>query len=178
MPDEQLKRALNLPQLIFYGVGTMVGAGIYSVIGAAAMEAGNLLWLSFVFAGVAAFLTVLSYAELASMFPQTGAEYNFLKAAFPDLPLFGFMAGYLIAINAAATSATVAIAFSGYLGVFVSVPMMVTAFTLLALCTAVNIAGIRESTWVSIGLICIEVSGLLLLIWTGFADGEPGRSFA
>ncbi len=175
---EQLKRTLTLSQLVFYGVGTMIGAGIYSVIGAAAAEAGARLWLSFLFAGAAAFLTVLSYAELVAMYPDTGAEYNFLKAAFPERPLFSFMAGYLIALNAAATAATVALAFAGYLDVFVDFPAPPAALLLLTACTVLNIAGIRESTWVSIGLICIEVAGLLLLIWSGFESGEMGRSFA
>ncbi|MEY4642781.1 MAG: hypothetical protein RLZZ227_2775 [Pseudomonadota bacterium] len=178
MANEQLKRTLNLPQLVFYGVGTMVGAGIYSVIGAAAAEAGPRLWLSFIFAGIAAFLTVLSYAELSAMYPQTGAEYNFLKQAFPKRPLFSFMAGYLIALNAAATAATVALAFAGYLNVFVELPAPIVALSLLTLCTALNIAGIKEATWVSIALICIEVAGLVLLVWSGFESGEMGRSFA
>ena len=178
MASDQLKRTLTLPQLIFYGVGTMVGAGIYSVIGAAAAEAGAQLWLSFILAGIAAFLTVLSYAELVSMFPNTGAEYNFLKAAFPELPVLSFMAGFLIAMNAAATSATVALAFTGYLGIFVMAPEALVALALLAVCTVINIAGISESTWVSIGLICIEVAGLVLLVWTGFVDGDATASFA
>lgn len=155
----------------------MVGAGIYSVIGAAAQEAGSQLWLSFIFAGIAAFLTVLSYAELVAMHPKTGAEYNFLKAAFPELPVFSFMAGYLIALNAAATSATVALAFAGYLNVFVEASAALVALLLLMLCTLLNIAGIRESTWVSIGLICIEVAGLLLLIWSGFESGRMVTAF-
>ena len=73
-----LKRTLKLPQLVFYGVGTIVGAGIYSVIGAAAGQAGPYLWISFLLAGFAAFLTVLSYAELASALPKAGGEYQFL----------------------------------------------------------------------------------------------------
>jgi APA family basic amino acid/polyamine antiporter len=175
--NQPLKRTLTFPHLVFYGVGTMVGAGIYSVIGAAAMEAGAQLWLSFVLAGIAAVLTVLSYAELVAMYPDTGAEYNFLKAAFPQQPLFAFMAGFLIALNAAATSATVALAFTGYLNVFAEVPAMIIAPLLLAACTALNIAGIRESTWVSIGLICIEVAGLVLLVWSGFESGSMGKAF-
>jgi APA family basic amino acid/polyamine antiporter len=177
MAAEQLNRTLNLPQLVLYGVGTMVGAGIYSVIGAAVGETGNQLWISFLLAGLAAFLTVLSYAELTSMFTKTGAEYEFLKAAFPRWRILSFMAGYFIAFNAAATSATVALAFAGYLDIFVSVPVMLTAFLLLAICTTINIAGIREATWVSISLICIEVAGLLLLIASGFQSGEMGKSF-
>jgi amino acid transporter len=167
-----LKRSLNLPQLAFYGVGTIVGAGIYSVIGAAAGEAGTYLWLSFLFAGVAAFLTVLSYAELASLLPKAGGEYQFVKYAFKHLPWLAFMAGFLIALNAAATSATVAIAFAGYFNVFVDAPGIVISLVLLGLCTALNIIGIRESTWVGIGLICIEVTGLLIVIGCGIAGGD------
>ncbi|MCF8496606.1 MAG: amino acid permease, partial [Alphaproteobacteria bacterium] len=173
----QLKQSLTLVQLIFYGVGTMVGAGIYSIIGAAAGEAGPHLWISFILAGISAFLTVLSYAELASANEKAGAEYQFMKKAFPRWPLISFMAGYLVALNAAATSATVAIAFAGYLNVFFSVSALLTAFLLLAACTAINIAGIRQSTFVSIALICVEVSGLLLLIWAGFTAGDITASF-
>lgn len=177
MATQSLNRALSLGELIFYGVGTMIGAGIYSVIGVAAGEAGSQLWISFILAGIAAFLTVLSYAELCSMFPRAGAEYQFLKASFPRWPVFSFMAGYLISLNAAATSATVSLAFAGYLGVFVSAPIFLTAFSLLVLCTVVNIAGIRESTWVGISLVCIEVTGLLVTIWSGFESGEMMKSF-
>jgi len=167
-----LDRSLTLTQLTFYGVGTIVGAGIYSVIGAAAGEAGAGLWLSFLAATVAALLTALSYAELASMHSKAGAEYQFVKAAFPDATALAFLAGFLIALNAAATAATVALAFAGYLAVFVAVPALPTALALLTLCTVINIAGIRQSTSVSIGLICIEVAGLLLLIGGGFLAGD------
>lgn len=163
-----LRRTLNLPQLIFYGIGTMVGAGIYSVIGAAAAEAGPYLWISFTLAGIAAFFTVLSYAELASTFPKAGAEYQFLKAAFPKRPELSFLAGFLIVVSAAATSATVSIAFAGYLNVFIDLPHWPVALALLSICTLLNIAGIRESTWAGIAMICIEVIGLLLVVGAGF----------
>ncbi len=174
----KLQRSLSLPQLIFYGVGTIVGAGIYSVIGVVAGEAGNNLWISFVFAAIAAMITALSYAELTSTFPKAGAEYQFLKAAMPQWRIFAFMAGFLIALNTAATCATVSLAFGGYLNVFIDVPVSLIAFALLALCTVINIAGIRQSTWVSIFLICIEVSGLLAIIWFGFSNGDVARPFA
>lgn len=166
-----LKSTLSLTELTFYGVGTIVGAGIYSVLGAAAGETGAGVWVSLLLAGIAAFITGLSYAELISLFPRAGAEYHFLTAAFPRWPLLPFLAGYLIALNSAATSATVALAFGGYFRVFLDLPLQFTAFLLLVACTLVNIAGIRQSTWVGIALICIEVGGLLLLTAAGFADG-------
>ncbi|MCY7318482.1 MAG: APC family permease [Ramlibacter sp.] len=173
---QTLTRSLSLTQLIFYGVGTIVGAGIYTIIGSAAGLAGTALWVSMLFAAAAAFLTALSYAELISMLPKAGAEYQFLKAAFPRFPMVSFLAGFLIALNAAATSATVSLAFAGYLKVFVDVPAPLTALALLSLCTALNIAGIRQSTWVSIGMIVIEVGGLLLLIVMGLFKGDAGAA--
>ena len=80
-----------------------MGAGIYTIIGAAAGLAGSALWVSMLFAGMAAFLTALSYAELIAMMPKAGAVYQFLKAAFPEAPLVSFLAVFLIALNAAAT---------------------------------------------------------------------------
>ena len=168
-----LAPTLTLTQLVFYGVGTIVGAGIYTIIGSAAGLAGTALWVSLLCAGAAAFLTALSYAELISMVPRAGAEYQFLKAAFPKAPLISFLAGFLIALNAAATSATVSLAFAGYLRVFLEVPAPLTAFALLTICTTLNIAGLRQATWASIGMIVIEVGGLLLLVVMGLYKGDP-----
>lgn len=176
MPE--LKRSLTLVQLVFYGVGTIVGAGIYSVIGAAAGEAGTLLWVSFLLSGLVAFLTVLYYAELSSMFPRAGAEYQFLRNAFPRLRILALLAGCLIALNASSTAATVSLAFAGYLGTFIDLPDVVVALALLSLCTLVNIGGIQQATWVSITLICVEVAGLLLLIAAGIAAGDWSNNFS
>ena len=174
----KLKRVLTLPELVIYGVGSMVGAGIYSIIGAAALKAGDSLWLSFLLTSLAAGITILSYAELSSMFPKTGAEFQFLRQAFPRWPFFSFMAGFLIALNASATSATVAIAFAGYLNFFINTPKILTAWLLLFCCTLINLAGIRQSTWANIILVLVEVSGLLIIILVGFITGEPNKSFA
>ena len=173
---QALSRSLSLTQLIFYGVGTIVGAGIYTIIGSAAGLAGTALWVSMLCAGAAAFLTALSYGELVSMLPKAGAEYQFLKAAFPKAPLVSFLAGFLIALNAAATSATVSLAFAGYLKVFLELPAPLIALALLSLCTAINIVGLRQSTWVSISMIVIEVGGLLLLIVMGLFKGDAGEA--
>ena len=78
-----LQRTLGLPALVFLGVGVIVGAGIYSVIGAAAGAAGGLLWLAFAVAAVPAALAALNYAELVALLPKIGGEYAFLREAFP-----------------------------------------------------------------------------------------------
>jgi basic amino acid/polyamine antiporter, APA family len=174
----KLRRSLGLAELTFFGVGTIVGAGIYSVIGAAAGKAGAALWVSFALAALAALLAALSYAELSSMLPRAGAEYQYLKAAFPRIGLLASLAGYLIGLNAAGTAATVALAFGGYLKALIPIPVPVTALALLTACTLVNLAGIRQSTWITIALIAIEVSGLLAMIGGGFIAGDVGSALA
>lgn len=62
----ELKRSLGLPMLTFYGVGMILGAGVYSIIGKAAGPANDTLWISFIIAAMAAALTALSYAELST----------------------------------------------------------------------------------------------------------------
>lgn len=78
-----LQRSLGLGALTFYGVGVILGAGIYSILGEAAGIASDALWWSFLLASLAALLTGLSDAELATMFPQAGAENFYLRVAWP-----------------------------------------------------------------------------------------------
>ena len=163
----QLKPVLGPVQLVFYSVGVIIGAGIYSVIGAVAGVAGDSLWLSFVAGSVVALLTGLSYAEMTTSFPTAGAEYVYIRRAFPGADWASFAVGWIILLGAAATAATVAVAFGGYLRSFWDVPVVVSAFALLLICTMFNIWGLRESSWLNIVFTTIEVSGLLLVIAAG-----------
>ncbi len=70
-------------------VGIILEAGIHVLIGAAAGIAGNMVWLSFLSAAVVAGFTALSYAELSTIFPKSGAEFVFVKEAFGSEPLRG-----------------------------------------------------------------------------------------
>ena len=65
-----LRRTVGPWQLAFYGLGSMLGSGIYALIGQAAGLVGNAIWLSFMVALVAALLTALSYASLGSRHPR------------------------------------------------------------------------------------------------------------
>jgi amino acid transporter len=76
--------------LVALGIGQIVGAGIYSVIGEAAGHAGDGLWLSFIIAAIPALLTGLSYAELATTYPRAAAEYLYVKNALVFFSYIGF----------------------------------------------------------------------------------------
>jgi APA family basic amino acid/polyamine antiporter len=168
----ELKRALGFASLLFVGVGVIVGAGIYSVIGAAAGQAGHALWLSFLLAAVPAGLTALNYAELVAMFPRVGAEYTFTREAFPERRWVSFGVGFAVVLTNASTAAAVALAFGGYLEQFADVPRAVGALGLLLSCTAVNAAGIRESTGIAVGFTLLELAGLALVVWAGADSGR------
>jgi amino acid transporter len=75
---DSLKRVFGLPTLVIYGVGDILGAGIYAVIGKIAGLSGTLVWASFLSAMIVAAFTALSYAELGSRFPQSGGVAYFV----------------------------------------------------------------------------------------------------
>jgi APA family basic amino acid/polyamine antiporter len=164
----QLKPVLGPVQLIFYSIGVIIGAGVYSVIGTAAGLAQSALWLSFLVSAVVASLTALSYAEMATAFPHAGAEYVYVRRAFPHADWLAFGVGAVILIGGAATAATVAVAFGGYLRIFADWPVALSALILLAACTAVNIVGLRESSWINVLFTSIEIAGLVLVIAVAF----------
>jgi amino acid transporter len=174
----KLKRALGPVSLTLFGVGMMVGAGIYSVIGKAAAAAGDALWLSFLLGAIAAFLTGLSYAELATTFPEAGAEYVYVGEAFPRRAWLPFITGCIIILAGTATVATVALAFGGYLRLFLDVPVVVSAALLIICCALLNIAGIRESKWINAVLTSVEVGGLLLVIYAGSSSADFGAALS
>lgn len=173
-----LKRALGLPSLTFYGVGIIIGAGIYSVIGAAGARAGDALWLSFALSSVVALLTALTYAELATMYPEASAEYTYLRHAFPRWPHFALITGLLVALSGTATAATVSIAFAGYLGTFIDFSPFLIAWALLAAATVLNILGIKETARVNAAFTLLEVGGLVLFVIVGATSNEFGKALS
>jgi amino acid transporter len=163
----QLKPVLGPVQLVFYSVGVIVWAGVYSVIGAAAGLAQQSLWLSFVIGAFVALLTGLSYAEMATAFPHAGAEYVYLRRALPKWAWAAFLIGIVMLLGGAATATTVAVAFGGYLREFFHIPVTLSALMLLLFCTAFNIWGMKESSWVNMVLTSVEVAGLVVVIAAG-----------
>jgi amino acid transporter len=172
----ELRRTLGLPALTLYGLGTILGAGIYSVVGAAAGRAGAALWLSFLVSTVVAGLTALSYAELATAFPRAGAEYVYLRHAIPKRHWPAFVAATMMAASSAATAATVSLAFAGYLERFVDLPRMAVALALIAVLLGVSLIGVRESVSMNTLFTLIEAAGLVLVIVIGATVEDFGTA--
>ncbi|HEX2065632.1 MAG TPA: APC family permease, partial [Candidatus Thermoplasmatota archaeon] len=171
-----LRRVLGVPTLTLYGTGLILGAGIYSVVGAAAGAAGNGLWLAFLVAAAIALLTGLSYAELSTLHPRAAAEYEFARHAFPRSGPLPAATGTLLALSATATAATVATAFGGYLDHLAGLPAAGGAIGLLLLAAGVNLAGIRQAAWATAAMTVVEAAGLLLVIAVGLRSPGLGGS--
>ncbi len=168
----ELKRGMGLFHLTMYGVGLILGAGIYVLIGEAAGLAGDSVWIAFVLGSVVALFAGLSYAELSSIFPKAAAEYTFIKNAFKN-NFFAFIIGWLTAITSMIMTATVALGFGGYFSEFLNIPITISAIVLIGILSIVNFIGIRESSWANTIFTIIEVSGLILVIIIGFTISEP-----
>ncbi|TLZ01361.1 MAG: amino acid permease, partial [Gammaproteobacteria bacterium] len=108
-----LKRTLGPFNLMFLGVGCIIGAGVYVMTGnAAAYFAGPGVILSFVIAGSACALTGLCYAELASTMPVSGSSYTYCYAALGEV--FAWVLGCLLMLEYGLAGSTLAVGFSGY----------------------------------------------------------------
>lgn len=169
----ELKRHLSLFSLCVFGIGIIVGAGIYSVIGVAYGHAEESLWLSFLISGLAAVLTGISYCELATMYPLAGAEYIYLRRAFPRNYFLSFIVGMLLLMGGAATASSVAVAFEGYVQFFVATPKMMAAAALLVICTTINLIGIHSSNRANIVFTFVELIGIMIVIYFGVHVDHP-----
>lgn len=162
----ELHRHLGLFQTTMYGVGLILGAGIYALIGDAAGETGNSLWFSFVLGAFAAAFTGLSYAELSAMYPRAAAEYMFVKNAFKS-DFVAFVVGWLTLFVVIISASTISLGFGGYFTTISGVPIVIAAIMSIIGLSFLNFLGIRESSSVNIVFTIVEAAGLALVIWSG-----------
>ncbi|MBI4139869.1 amino acid permease [Candidatus Woesearchaeota archaeon] len=158
-----LKRNLGLFQATSAGVGIIVGAGIYALIGVAAGLAGNMVWLSFLIASVVAAFTGLSYAELSSLFPKSDGEYSYVHKAFSWRAL-AFVTGYLVILSGVVGAAAVSMGFAGYLSQYLGIPLLYLAVGAIIIFSIINYMGIEQSSRVNIVCTVLEVGALILVI--------------
>jgi APA family basic amino acid/polyamine antiporter len=168
-----LSRRLGLWSTALSGIGIILGAGIYVIIGAATRDAGSAVWLAFVLAALLAGMTGLAYAELASMFPFAGASPVYVREAFGRHA--GFVLGWLRLAVSVITAAAVALGFGGYLADLAQLPSLGAAMAVLATSFAIIVVGVRETVAVAIVMTLLEAGGLVLILVLG-ADTIGSRS--
>ncbi len=162
--DIRLKRAITLPMLVAYGLGTIIGAGIFVLMGEVAGIVGIYTPISFLLASIVAGFTAFSYAELSSRFPKSAGEAIYLEETF-HIRWLSTAVGFAISIIGIVSAATITNGSIGYIQVFVALPdwlirvLLVTGLSLLA------IWGISESVKAAVASTLVSVTALLVIIF-------------
>jgi APA family basic amino acid/polyamine antiporter len=169
--EPKLHRSIGPTQLALYGLGSMLGAGIYGLIGQAAGIAGNAVWLAFIASLVVALLTALSYASIISRYPRAAGAAYVTQRAY-KIPMLSFVVGIAVVcsgLTSVATQSRVLAANIAQMFGWQSIPVEFIAVGFLMLMAGIAFRGIRESMWVNVLCTIIEAAGLLIVIAVGFS---------
>ncbi|MBO6782601.1 MAG: amino acid permease [Alphaproteobacteria bacterium] len=174
----QLRRTLSESQLVLYGVGVTVGAGIYVLTGTVIETTGALAPLSFLVSAILAGLTALSFSELSVRHPRAAGEALYVRRGLGSAWL-ALTVGLAVVVSGTISSAAIVRGFSGYLRVMLDIPDVVVIPAVVLLLTLLAIWGIRQAVTMAAVLTVIEVGGLLLIIWVardGFLELDAWAS--
>lgn len=172
---EGLAKSLSARDLMGFGIGIVIGTGIFVLTGVEAKNhAGPAITVSFLIAGVVAMLAALCYAELAAAVPTAGSSYTYAYTTIGEI--FAWIIGWDLVLEFALGAATVARGWSGYLqesfGLPTSLfgedaPVNVGAVLIVVVLGVVATVGIRESKWVTNALVLVKVGITVFVIVAG-----------
>ncbi|WP_327352656.1 amino acid permease [Streptomyces sp. NBC_01304] len=194
-PEHALKKSLTSLDLTVFGVGVIIGTGIFVLTGKIAKEtAGPAVALAFVVAGLVCALAALCYAEFASTVPVAGSAYTFSYASLGELP--AWIIGWDLILEMALGCAVVAVGWSGYVRSLMDtagmhLPQALTGthdgkfgFDLLAsilvlVLTAILVAGMKLSSRVTAVVVAVKLTVVMLVIIVGafFITGSNYKPF-
>ncbi|MDH3644274.1 MAG: APC family permease [Gammaproteobacteria bacterium] len=167
-PDSRpkLKRALTLPMLTLYGLGTTIGAGIYALLGEIAGVAGYGAPFSFLVASLVAGFTACSFAELAARYPRAAGAALYVQRGF-DVDKLSTLVGLLVVASGLVSAAALVNGFNGYLQAFFALDRGLVIVVVCLLLGALAAWGIVESVAVAALITLVEIGGLAIIIAVG-----------
>lgn len=188
-----LKRVLGPFQLILFGIGAIIGAGLFSITGIAAAEhAGPAILLSFIIAAIGCAFAGLCYSELASMIPIAGSAYTYTYITMGELT--AWLIGWTLILEYAIGAATVSISWSAYLvsllqdtgislptaliaspwhptpmpdGTLATGIINLPALLIVMIATCILILGIKNSAYVNALIVSLKIGVILIFIAIG-----------
>lgn len=189
----ELKRTIGTFQLTMFGVGATIGTGIFFVLSEAVPKSGPAVIISFIVAGIAAGLSALCYAELASSIPASGSTYSYAYAALGEIVAMGVAACLLLEYGV--STAAVAVGWSEYLNELLSnlfgfrLPDAISnspgdatpgllnlpAVVLVVMCALLLIRGASESARINAVMVVIKLGVLAMFIVIGFTAFDSGN---
>jgi APA family basic amino acid/polyamine antiporter len=167
-----LKRTLNLLDATSVGIGAIIGAGIFVVLGVAIGYAGPAVIISIIIAGTVGSFTAFSFAELGSAIPKEGGAYAY--ACDMISPSVGFIVGCLWMFAQIVAGATISLGFASYfVAIFPLFSVKIVAVLAASALTALNLIGIKQSTAVNNVLVMVKIAVLCLFIGFGVLYFQP-----
>lgn len=162
--NNQLKRSLSLPLVTLYGLGTIIGAGIYVLIGEVVAASSYLTPAAFLMASLIAAFSAFSYAELSARFPLSAGEAVYVERAFGNR-ILATSIGLMMVFIGIVASATLVRGFVGYFQLLIGLNSGIIMLLLVFAIGAIAAWGITQSAWLAALTTLVEIGGLLVIIW-------------
>ena len=162
--ETRLEKSMGLFGLTFYGIGTILGAGIFVVIGEVIGKAGALSPLAYALAATIAVTSALSFSEIAARIPSAGGAIDYAEEAFGRGWIPTVIGWTLVAANIV-SGATITTGFVSYLDAFYDVSQWIPTVGLVALLTLIAGAGMKQSAWFMSATTMVGLAALVLIVW-------------
>jgi amino acid transporter len=169
--EPSLRRVMGPWLLLLFIVGDILGTGIYALTGQVAKQVGGAVWLPFLVAFVVALITALSYLELVTKYPRAAGAALYTHKAF-NIHFVTFIVAFAVMCSGITSASTASRAFAANLSYAFDLKFGAAGITLvglafMAVVAAVNFRGVGESVKANVVLTCVELSGLLIIIFIG-----------
>ena len=168
----RLARRLGLRDAVLIGLGSMLGAGVFSAFGPAASQAGSALLIGLGIAAVVAYCNAASSADLAANYPESGGTYAYGRRQLGDS--WGFLAGWAFISGKVASAGAIAFTFAAYVAPDYARPIAAAVVLGVLL---VNLAGVRKTVSVTAVIVAITLAALAIIVIAVLAGGglDGGR---
>jgi len=169
--EPSLHRVMGPWLLLLFIVGDILGTGIYALTGQVANQVGGVVWLPFLVAFVVALITAFSYLELVTKYPKAAGAALYAHKAF-GIHFITFIVAFAVMCSGITSASTASRAFSANMSHafglgFSSLGITITGLVFMAIVAAVNFRGVGESVKANVVLTCVELTGLLIIIFIG-----------
>lgn len=180
MAKPTLKRVMGPWLLLLFIVGDILGTGIYALTGQVAKQVGGVVWLPFVVAFAVALMTAFSYLELVTKYPRAAGAALYTHKAF-GIHFVTFIVAFAVMCSGITSASTASRAFAANmshafnLNLVGGIGITLVGLAFMALVAAINLRGVGESVKFNVVLTCVELSGLLIIIFIGLTAIAAGE---
>ncbi|MGH8728984.1 MAG: APC family permease [Burkholderiales bacterium] len=170
--EPALRRVMGPWLLLLFIVGDILGTGIYALTGQVAKQVGGVVWLPFLVAFIVALITAFSYLELVTKYPRAAGAALYTHKAF-GIHFITFIVAFAVMCSGITSASTASRAFAANLSAAFElnlaggIGITLVGLAFMAVVAAVNLRGVGESVKANVVLTCVELTGLLIIIFIG-----------